>query len=243
MGQGDLSKAAPVKQLEGRACETGRKEGAEANGSEEGVDLGRGGQESPVFPLLLFPGRAERLGHQGPQAPSPDGWPRCVLTADGGARGGTCGKRGGHSRVRRGWQGWGQEIRGARAPHMQGLGLILHCTLTRACEGRAALSPLSLGAVTYPISWELMLGASHAPFSSDFRLSGPPVQGKEVGGHSLGGNGVSENMRGPATGTDWFPGGSDGSCHRGKPPCLFPSGTRRDACGADGKVITAAVTC
>lgn len=107
---------------EGLVRQEGRKEGAEANGSEEGVDLGREGQESPIFPLLLFPGRAERLGHQGPQAPSPDGWPQCVLTADGGARGGTCGKRGGHSRVRRGWQGWGQEIRGARAPHHAGTG-------------------------------------------------------------------------------------------------------------------------
>lgn len=101
---------------------------------------------------------------------------------------------------------------------MQGLGLILHYTLTGACEGRAALSPLSLGAVTYPIRGPAdkpPLGASHAPFSSDFRLSGLPVQGKEAGGHSLGGNGVSENMRVPATGADWFTGGSDGSCHRG----------------------------
>ena len=56
-------------------------------------------------------------------------------------------------------------------------------------------------------------------------------------------SGVSENMRVLGTGTDWFTGGSDGSCHRGKPLCLCPSGKHRDACGVDGKAITAAVTC
>ena len=48
---------------EGLVRQEGGTEGKEANGSEEGVDLGRGGQESPVFPLLFFPGRAERLVH------------------------------------------------------------------------------------------------------------------------------------------------------------------------------------
>lgn len=99
---------------EGLVRREGRKEGAEANGSEEGVDLGRGGQEGPVFPLLLFPGRAERLGHQGPQAPSPDGWPRCVLTANGGARGGTCGKRGGSQQSKEGVAGLGTGNQGGQ---------------------------------------------------------------------------------------------------------------------------------
>ena len=135
---------------------------------------------------------------------------------------------------------------------MQGLGRILHlhphwCLRGKGCsEPIVQMGKLSLGAVTYPIRGPAdkpLLGASHAPFSFDFRLSGPPVQGKEAGGHPLVGNGVSENMRVLGTGTDWFTGGSDGSCHRGKPLCLCPSGKHRDACGVDGKVITAAVTC
>lgn len=69
---------------------------------------GAQGQEGPVFPLLLFSGRAKRLVHWGPQSPSPGWGPRCVLTANSGACGGTCGER----RVTERWP----EERGSQAP-------------------------------------------------------------------------------------------------------------------------------
>lgn len=124
----------------------------------------------------------------------------------------------GHSRVRgpatsslqrRGWQGWGKEIRGPGHLSVQGLGQIIHSILTGALRGRGPYEPilqmekLSLRAVTYPIRGPAdkpPLGASQAPFSFDFRLSGPPVQDKEAGGRSLRSDGISENMRVPSHG-------------------------------------------
>lgn len=195
-----------------------------------GAAAAAGGTGRPLCPLPLSSGHAKRLVPRGPQSPCPGWGPRRVLTANSGACGGTCGER----RVTERWP----EDPGASPLQSRGAGgwPSRHC----AGPGTRVTTALRQGAVISPFRrWRnrvseprstlsgglLVRGASHAPLLLDFRLSGPLVKDREVGGYSGGRGrwGVREHESHSPGQTRLLEALPEVST-REKPQCVLPAG-------------------
>lgn len=180
VGQGIFPKQHQSRSWRGRACETrkGGKEGKKANGSEEGVDLGREDRKVRLSPPVL----SRRRAREACALRAPGTFPRwvapavCLLpTAEPAA----APVEEGHSRVRRGSRAGDRTSGGQGTSPCRDWVRFSTYTLWflrgKGCSepiGQMGKRVLGSGLPIRGPADKPLLGASHAPFSFDFRLSG-----------------------------------------------------------------------